>query len=214
MATGCKKCCWMLGASILKYSYLQHMQETFVVKWTIGTSFFDRGTVGLIVCGCFYWWENCAPIEKDEPLLICWFPLIFHDDWCMFFSIDCLGPRGEPFEVFAMYRACNINSSRGCIQSLGGWGFIWSFFLGWRIHQTRCRISVGRHAYLHTAAWCSKHRKSRVRCGFCPWGAGKNLLPAEREREMTEQGFNGGTTTWQVWSCCFHSVHVFCWYAL
>lgn len=75
MATGCKKCCWMLGASSLKYSYLQHTQETFVVKWTIGTSFFDRGTVGLLVCGCFFDGKIVHQLRYiDEPLLICRFP--------------------------------------------------------------------------------------------------------------------------------------------
>lgn len=129
MATGCKKCCWMLGASILKYSYLQHTQETFVVKWTIGTSFFDRGTVGLIVCGCFYWWENCAPIEKDEPLLICRFPLIFHVDWCMFFSIDCLGPRGGTIWSFCDVQGVQHKQQQS-LHPITGWlGFHLVVFL-------------------------------------------------------------------------------------
>ena len=99
------------------------------VKWTIGISFFDRGTVGLLVCGCFYWWKNRAPIEIYR-----WTPanlqisIDFSRRLVHVLSIDCLGPRGEPFEVFPMYKACNINSNRGCIQSLGGWGSIWSFF--------------------------------------------------------------------------------------
>ena len=100
----------------------------------------------------------------------------------MFFSIDCLGPT-----IWSFSDAQGVqHQQQQRLHPITGWlGFHLVVCFGWRIHQTRCRISVGRHAYLHTAAWCSKHRKSRVRCGFCSWGAGK-ICYRQREGERDD----------------------------
>lgn len=86
-----------------------------------------------------------------------------------------------------MYRACNTNSSRVCIQSLGGWGSIWSFF--WLedppnpLQNFRRMTCVSSHCGLMQQ---TSQIQSQVWI-FVPWGTGKNLLPAEKERERERE---------------------------